>query len=255
MREALEKTAEALERLGSGWGRGECVEALSVFASGVISAVAASYAPTVTAAAAIAGLYALMAIAHGTWRAFIKLWSASAALATPAILLAFTPRGEASTLASFTPSVTPAGAYAALLTFMRVWGAAAPTVAAAVYLGAGGIASALDCVPGASWLSTSLRVFSATLPQILRHLSRLLLAREARSFIRRASLSARASAVGDMLVASMRYSRNVALAFRARDFGGHTVRGGKPSLPWVLAGAMSVAAYIAGVAGWLQGLP
>ena len=251
MREVLEKAADAVERLGRGWGSKGCLEALSIFAPATAATVAASYAPSPITAALIAGAYALVAIAHGVGRTFAKLWAAAALLASPAILLAFTPGGRAHSFTSFSPGVTSAGAYAALLVFMRVWAAAAPMIAAAAYLGAGGVASALECVPGASWLSSALRVFSATLPQILRHLSRLILAREARSFIRGASMRARASAVGDMLVASMRYSRNVALAFRARDFGDRVMRGGRPSLPWVLAGAASVTAYVVGAAGWL----
>ncbi len=250
MRGVLEKAADAVEKLGRGWGVRGCLGALSVFAPAVAATAAASYAPSPATAAIIAGAYTLVAVAHGVGRAFAKLWAAAAVLASPALLLAFTPSGEAQSLTSFSPEVTAAGTYAALLTFMRVWAAAAPMIAAAAYLGAGGVASALECVPGLTWLSSALRVFSATLPQVLRHLSRLLLAREARSFNRGASMRARASAVGDMLVASMRYSRNVALAFRARDFGGEAAVGGRPSMSWVLAGVASVIAYIAGAAGW-----
>ncbi len=251
MRETLEKAADTVERLGRGWGSWRCIEALSVFAPAVMATVAASYAPSPLTAALIVAAYALAAAFHGVGTTFAKLWGVAALLASPALFLAFTPGGEASSLASFSLEVTSVGAYAAFFVFMRVWGAAAPMIAAAAYLGAGGVAAALECVPGASWLSSALRVFSATLPQILRHLSRLLLAREARSFIRGASMRARASAVGDMLVASMRYSRNAALAFRARDFGGKGVSGGKPSLPWLLAGAASILVYVAGALGWL----
>lgn len=250
MREALEKAADAVERLGRGWGSRGCLEALSVFAPSVMATAAASYAPSPLTAALIAAAYALVAALHGVGTTFAKLWGAAALLASPALFLAFTSGGEAHSLTSFSPEVTPVGAYAAFFVFMRVWAAAAPMIAAAAYLGAGGVAAALERVPGASWLSSALRVFSATLPQILRHMSRLLLARESRSFIRGASMRARASAVGDMLVASMRYSRNVALAFRARDFGGRGVSGGRPSLPWLLAGAASVLAYVAGAVGW-----
>lgn len=251
MKELLEKAAGAVERLGRGWDSGGCLEALSVFAPAVITTVAASYAPSPLTAALIAAAYALVAALHGIGKTFAVLWGAAALLASPALFLAFTPRGEAPALTSFSLEVTSAGAYAAFSVFMRVWAAAAPMIAAAAYLGAGGVAAALECVPGASWLSSALRVFSATLPQVLRHLSRLLLAREARSFIRGASMRARASAVGDMLVASMRYSRNIALAFRARDFGGKCVSGGRPSLPWLLASAASILAYVMGAVGWL----
>ncbi|GEM_PF-5518570 len=250
MRDLLEKAAAAVERLGKGWGSWGCLDALSVFTPAVMAAAAASYATSPLTAVVIAAAYALAAALHGVGTTFAKLWGAAALLASPALFLAFTPEGEAPSLTSFSLEVTSVGAYAAFFVFMRVWAAAAPMIAAAAYLGAGGVAAALECVPGASWLSSALRVFSATLPQILRHLSRLLLAREARSFIRGASMRARASAVGDMLVASMRYSRNVALAFRARGFGSRDVSRGRPSLPWLLAGAASILAYVAGVLGW-----
>lgn len=251
MRGILEKAADAVEELGKGWGSRGCSEALSVLAPAVAATAAASYAPTALAAAIVATAYTLAAAYHGVASAFARLWGAASVFAAPALLLALTPGGEAPSLNSFSLGVTAAGAHTALLVFMRVWCAASPMVAAVAYLGAGGVAAALDCVPGASWLSSALRVFSATLPQILRHLSRLLLAREARSFIRGASMRARASALGDMLVASMRYSRNVSLAFRARDFGGGAVGCGRASLPWLLAGAASILAYVGGVLGWL----
>ena len=251
MRGILERAADAVEKLGRGWGIRGCLETLSIFAPAVAATAAASYAPSPLTAAIIAGTYALVAVFHGAGKAFAKLWAAASVLASPALLLAFTPSGVAQSLTSFSPRVTAAGAFAALLTFMRVWAAAAPMIAAATHLGAGGVASALECIPGLTWLSRALRVFSATLPQILRHLSRLLLAREARSFNRGTSLRARASAVGDMLITSMRYSRIVALAYRARDFGIDARVGGRPSMAWTLAGVLSLIAYIAGVAGWL----
>jgi len=254
MREFLEKAADAVERLGRGWGERGCLESATVFIPSIAATVAASYSQEPLSGLIIALIYAALAAAHGVGREFARLWAAAALLASPALLLALTPGGEAQALTSFVPAVTEEGLRAAVTVFTRVWGAAAPMIAAAAYLGAGGVASALECVPGTRWLSEALRVFSATLPQILRHVSRLLLAREARSFKRGASLRARASAVGDMMVASMRYSRGVALAVRARDLGGWGMRGGSLSMPWLVAGAVAILVYVAGAAGWLPGL-
>lgn len=219
----LEELAYVIETL-SRYNPYTSVDPLLLFIGSLALTITASFASRLEALV-IPLLYSLTLLAYArpgagrVARVLAPIVFLSLTASTP---LLFTSTGRVESLASLQASPSREGFESFVVLLARTITAPLPLVALFSYTGWFTVSSRLRRIPVVGSIARLVDLTLVLIPRTARHLTSLLLAREARIVRQSLSLSWKslAASTGDMLVHSISYSEKLYLALTARSVGG-----------------------------------